>query len=321
MDVFFFEAFAEEQAALRRYLPEHIKAGFAWQTIQEYNCHDLPAPVVSVRTQSILPPEWAGALRGILTRSTGYDHIRKYCLANQNNASCGYLPLYCKRSVAEQAMLMWMALLRKLKKQTAQFYDFNRDGLTGQEAENKTLLVVGVGNIGGEIVKIGHGLGMRVLGVDLAQKYPGETYVNLKDGIGCADIIACAMNLTPENEGMFNYALLKKAPRGVIFVNVSRGEQSPSSDLLRLLREGHLGGVGLDVYAHEQELAVSLRARRSSTDPETAATLALVERDDVILTPHNAFNTSEAVERKSEQSVRQLLHLIEHGEFLWPMPS
>ena len=66
------------------------------------------------------------------------------------------------RAVAEQAILLVMALLRKLPQQTQQFPRFHRDGLTGHECAGKKLLVVGVGNIGSEVVRIGQALGMAV---------------------------------------------------------------------------------------------------------------------------------------------------------------
>ena len=134
-----------------------------------------------------------------------------------------------------------------------------------------------------------------------------------------ADIIVCAMNLTAGNNHYFNYHLLKQARPGVIFVNVSRGEQSPSADLRRLLEENHLGAVGLDVFNHESELANSLRDGRCSDDEEVANTLELAGRPNVICTPHNGFNTFEAVARKSRLSVKQVEHFLKHGEFLWPV--
>lgn len=217
-------------------------------------------------------------------------------------------------------MLLWMSLLRKLPQQMHSFTNFNRDGLTGQECENKTLLVVGVGNIGYEAVRLGKGLGMEVIGVDLAKKHSSVSYVSIEEGLSRADIIVCAMNLTSDNTNYFNYHLLKRAKPGVIFVNVARGELSPSADLLRLLDENHLGGVALDVYNKESELAVSLRAGRSSDDREVQATLALVKCRNVILTPHNAFNTQEAIDRKAGRSIQQVNHFLEHGSFIWPVP-
>jgi len=319
MDVCFFEAFEEETLAIRRFLPSTIKAGFTWKTIQEYELGALAAPIISIRTQSVIPRSWSGGLEAILTRSTGYDHIVRYREKSGTKAQCGYLPLYCHRAVAEQAMMLWMGLLRKLPQQMENFRVFHRDGLTGREAAEKTLLVVGVGNIGSEVAKIGQGLGMNVLGVDLEQRHDLVDYLSLEDGLAQADIVVCAMNLTPENLGYFNREVLNRAKPGVIFVNVARGELSPMRDLLYLLEQGVLGGVGLDVYNHESELAVSLRTGTPATHGEVQAVMALAERDDVILTPHNAFNTRESVERKALQSVQQLEHYMANRSFLWPV--
>jgi D-lactate dehydrogenase len=321
MQVFFFEAFEEEAEQIRHFLPDHIEAGFSWKTIQEYSAEALPAPIVSVRTQSAIPAEWAGQLDAILTRSTGFDHLIDYRQRTGVDVHCGYLPLYCNRAVAEQAMLLWMSLMRKLPQQMTNFRNFHRDGITGREAEKKTLLVVGVGNIGSQVARIGHGLDMNVLCVDIENKYPEEKYVSIDEGLPLADIVVCAMNLTEDNYGYFNYQRLSQAKKGLVFVNISRGEQSPSTDLLKHLEEGHLAGVGMDVYVNEKELAVSLREGRSSDDPEVQATLVLLEKPNVIFTPHNAFNTVEAVEKKAGESVEQLLYYLEHGHFYATIPE
>jgi D-lactate dehydrogenase len=129
------------------------------------------------------------------------------------------------------------------------------------------------------------------------------------------------MNLTPHNKGYFSYEVLRQAKRDVIFVNVSRGEFSPPSVLLRLLQEGHLGGVALDVYDHEPDLANALRSGEPSREPEVKAALALQSWANVILTPHNSFNTREAVDRKAAHSAQQLNHFVSKGRFLWPIPD
>lgn len=301
MDIHFYEAFEEEAAALRRHLPSQVRAGFTWKTIQEAGDPEPPAPLISIRTQSVLPPAWTGKVRGIVSRTTGFDHLVGVQIP------CAYLPHYCGRAVAEQAILLMMALLRKLPQQTGQFPKFLRDGLTGRECMGKKLLVVGVGDIGSEIVKIGIGLGMDVRGVDILQKYPFVTYGSIEESLSWADVIICAMNLTKENAAYFRYDVLKRARPGVVFVNVARGELSPTNDLVKLLDEGHVGGLALDVYENESALAVGLRSGKSG--------FPLLGRPNVILTPHNAFNTAEAVERKAEQTVQQVEHFLKFGQF------
>jgi D-lactate dehydrogenase len=319
VEVFFYEAFQEEAEYLARYLPGSVTAGFSWQTIQEHGGREPPAPLVSIRTQSRVPVSWAADLQGILTRSTGYDHLREFLQKSPVEIPCGHLPPYSTRAVAEQAMLMWMALLRHLPAQTESFHRFNRDGLTGRESLGKTLLVVGVGNIGYEVTLIGKGLGMRVLGVDIVRHHEAVEYVGIDEGLAAAGIIVCAMNLTSENRGYFSYDRLKQTRPGTVFVNISRGEQSPAADLLRLVEEGHLGGVGLDVFNHETELAASLRAGTTSSDAEVRSTLELGRHANVILTPHNGFNTVEAVDRKVRLSVEQVKQFLRQGTFRWPV--
>lgn len=314
MDVYFYEAFAEEERELRAALPATVTAGFTGKTIQEAGDARPPARLISIRTQSAIPATWHGALAGILSRTTGYDTVRGLPVP------CGHLPLYCHRAVAEQALLLWLALLRKLTEQVQHFATFNRDGLTGSECAGKNLLVVGVGHIGGEVVKIGTGLGMNVRRVDLL---PARADTGIADGLPWADIIVCSMNLTDQNAGYFNAARLRQAKRGAIFVNVARGELSPTADLARLLDEGHLGGVGLDVYDKEKELAVALRnaAGRGGDAAPTLPILELAGRANVICTPHNAFNTHEAVVRKSVQSAQSVVEFLKSGRFPWPVSS
>jgi len=306
MDVHFYEAFEEEAAALRRYLPSTVCASFTWKTIQESGDAEPPAPLISIRTQSVIPSAWVGKAKGIVSRTTGYDH-----LVGQK-IPWGHLPHYCGRAVAEQAILLVMALLRKLPQQIAQFPTFQRDGLTGRECVGKKLLVVGVGNIGSEVVKIGQALGMEVRGMDISPKHPSVSYVSIDEGLAWAEIIVCAMNLAKDNAGYFSYDTLKRARRGVVFVNIARGELSPTNDLIRSLDEGHLGALALDVYENEGALAVALRSGKSA--------FPLLGRPNVILTPHNAFNTTEAVERKAQQTAQQIGHFQKHGTFLWSPP-
>ncbi len=300
MDVFFYEAFAEEAAELRRLLPAEMRAGFTGQTIQEAGHAEPPARLISIRTQSRVPVRWK--LAGLVSRTTGYDHLTGLPFP------CGYLPLYCSRAVAEQAMMFWMALLRKLPAQMEHFATFNRDHLTGSECAGKKLLVVGAGHIGSEVVKIGRGLDMEVRRVDII---PDRSDTGIEAGLPWANIIVCAMNLTAVNAGYFDYRRLKQARPGVLFVNIARGELSPTADLVRLLDEGHLAGVALDVYEDESRLANAMRAGNAS--------FPLMGRPNVILTPHNAFNTAEAVERKSRQTIEQVVAFLREGRMLWPV--
>ena len=325
----FFEAFDEEERLLRGFLPDGMECFFTWKTIQESGLNFPPASIVSVRTQSLFPLEWADDISGVITRSTGYDHITEYRSSVGRDVAAAYLPDYASRAVAEQSMLLWIALLRRLELQRASFDTFHRDGMTGCELAGRSITVLGVGRIGSQIVDVASGLRMDVVGVDIAPCEICELrYLPLREGIERAEILVCALPLTRETRGMLDYETLKAFPQGAVFVNIARGEISPAKDILRLLNEGILSGAALDVYEYEKELATVLRDKvdpRGIADPaareSVLATLEMRRRDDVILTPHNAFNTIESVERKSEQTVRNLLAFLETGKFETPVVS
>ncbi len=326
----FYEAFEEEEKILRKVLPKEFKYLFTWKTIQESGHKSPPAKVISTRTQSKFPIEWADSLNAIITRSTGYDHVSEYLTQTGARISAAYLPEYAARPVAEQALMMWTALLRNLTVQRKSFETFHRDGLTGREIRNRRITVIGVGHIGGEIVDIAHSLKMKILGVDIKpraemKKQYGLKYVSLKEGLKNADIAICALPLTGITRGLLNYKILKVMPGNSIFINVGRGEVSPTQDLLKLLNEGILGGIGLDVYDFEKELASVLRGGKKLSDlkpgarESVAAVLKLMRDPKVILTPHNAFNTEESVERKSLRTAENLASYLKTGKFLTPI--
>ncbi len=317
--IYFYEAFEEEEASLRNFLPAHIDAGFTWKTIQEAGHNLPPAKIISTRTQSIYPEPWSDKLDGIISRSTGYDHLLAYRDETKAAFKMGYLPLYCNRAVAEQALMLILALLRKLSDQTRQFNTFERDGLSGYELRNKNLVVFGVGNIGYEMVKIGRGLEMNVFGVDIVKRQSDVEYITPLEGAKQSDIIVCAMNLTKENEKYFNKTFFENVKENLVFINISRGEISPSTVLLDCLERGKIAAAGLDVFDHEKSLSVSFRSGKVVNDEEVSAVQKMMAMENVIFTPHNAFNTFESVRRKSEQTVEQLIFFLENNKFKWPV--
>lgn len=320
LEIVFYEVFEEEEKALKKNLSPKIHARFVFKTIQECNEAFPPAKLISVRTQSRIPRSWVPHLTGVFTRSQGYDHLVSYRRAAGKNIACGYIKEYCSRAVAEQAVLMMMALLRKLKKQMVSFKEFSRDGLVGLECRGRRALVIGVGNIGIQITDIVKGFRMEVRGVDPRRKYKSVHYVSLKEGLPWADVVFCACPLTDQTKDMLNYAVLCRVKRGTILVNVARGEISPAPDLEKLLAQGALGGVALDVFDGEDRLADYLRGHRRHADREIRAIFKLRVRDNVVLTPHNAFNTQEALQRKARLSAEAVHCFLRRGTFPDPVP-
>lgn len=312
MNVYFYEAFKEEADALKSLIGNQLSYDLTDKTIQEAGHINPPARLISIRTQSIIPIDWANKLDGILSRSTGYDHLKKYLETIHIQLPCGHLEEYATRAVAEHAILLMMALMRRLPQQMIQFQHFDRDGLTGGECAGKNLLIVGMGRIGSEIAEIGAALGMNVRGVDIVRNNNKVRYCTKEEGISWADIIICAMNLTNENRGYFSYDILKQIKHGTLFINIARGEHASLSGLLKLVQEHHIGGLGLDVFEDEPNVAVTLRSGHTN---QTQTITALLQHPNVIFTPHNAFNTIEAVRRKSQFSVDEVLYFLKNKNF------
>jgi D-lactate dehydrogenase len=321
MKVVFYEAFSEEIEMLQKFLNSGIEAEYREGTIQSYPEKSPPSHLISIRTQSIIPTQWSEQLSGILTRSTGFDHLRKYLSQCDTKVSCGYLPEYCARAVAEHAILMVLSLLKKIRKQLSHFQTFNRNGLTGGECHQNKLLVVGVGKIGREIVQLAKGMGMIVKGVDLEEREKFVDYVSLEEGLAFSDTIVCALPLTNLTKNLLNYEKLKNVKKGALFINVSRGEVSPIEDLDQLINEGVLGGVAMDVFEEECDLAASLQDASSKGLTEYEKLIKKMQQhENVIFTPHNAFNTLEGLVRKSELSVLSIHEFVDTQKFPYDVP-
>lgn len=314
-DVIFYEAFAEEEVSLRHHLNKELKAEFRQNALQSYNDMTPPASLISIRTHSRIPQAWWSKVKGVLTRSSGYDHLKEFRHETKGTIPCGYLAEYSARSVAEHSITVLLSLFKILKKQIEHFNTFNRNGITCRDCHERNLLVVGVGKIGSEIVRLGKGLGMHVKGVDLVKRINDLDYVTLEKGIAWADAIICALPLTDLTAGLLNYNLLKHLKPRTIFVNISRCEISPLEDLSKLLKEGILGGIGLDVFEDEKALLPLLQNQSENPNAYQKLVLSLKDRPDVIFTPHNAFNTEESLERKSQRSCEAIELFLKTNRF------
>ncbi len=332
-DVAFYEVFAEEKELLQQFLPESSRYFFTDKSIQDCD-QELPvASVISIRTQSKIPTGWITQLTGIFSRSTGYDHLVNYFHAVERRISAGHLPRYAARAVAEHVFMVLLMLLRKIDRQREAVSRFHRDGLTGSELKGKTLAIIGVGNIGSEIAKMGFSLEMNLIGVDLIERDEIRqqyhlSYTDLFEAVSTADIIVCALPLTDLTYKMLDYEALKSVTAGTILVNAARGEITPPADLLRLLDENLLGGIAVDVYDEESVLGSYLRGEIDMDDIDSLdvkrsinSTLKLMKYPNVIATPHNAFNTKESTRRKAKQTAENIEHFLETGEFLTPIPD
>ncbi|MCL6647604.1 MAG: hydroxyacid dehydrogenase, partial [Chloroflexi bacterium] len=174
------------------------------------------------------------------------------------------------------------------------------------------------------------GFGMQVLAYDirphpLLAEVLGFSYVPLPDLLAQADIISLHVPATPETYHLIDREKLTLVKRGALLINTARGTVVDTEALLWALEEGILGGVGLDVIEGERAIA---EERVLLYEPVTATTLRqialfhlLLRREEVIFTPHIAFNSWEALGRIIDTTVENLLaFLAGHPQNVVPPP-
>jgi phosphoglycerate dehydrogenase-like enzyme len=162
-------------------------------------------------------------------------------------------------SIAEHAFGLMLILARNLhvamRNQGERRWD-RSVAHTMSDLHGRTLAIIGLGNIGRAIARLGRAFGMRVVGCRrTAQPAPfvDRTYPlsELRAMLGEADYVAVAAPLTPQTEGMLGPAEFAAMKRGVVYSNVSRGGVAQEQALLDALRSGQIAAAGLDVYTAE----------------------------------------------------------------------
>lgn len=256
-------------------------------------------------------------LKLVATLSTGFDHIDLVACREHGVTVCN-VPSYGENTVAEHALALLLALTRKIVPAVNQTRrgDFSLDGLRGVDLNGKTAGVIGTGRIGRHMIRMLRGLNMRVIAYDprpqseLATDY-GFTYVDLDELMKRSDVVTIHCPSTPETRHLINEARLRLMKPTAFLINTARGAIVETQALARALQENRLAGVGLDVV--EEECAIIderqlLRPQfQQSCDLRTVlADHILLNHPRVIITPHNAFNTQEALERILETTVKNI---------------
>jgi D-lactate dehydrogenase len=292
--------------------------------------HEIDADLFSedtlavIRTHSKITESIQTRLSGILTRSTGYDHLAE----NVGQIPTGYLPDYATSAVANYNLAAAYSLIRKIPESLKAMENFSRSGLTGEELESFRAGIVGLGRIGGATAERLRALGVRVLGNDInprthwAQKNNVD-YVELDELFSSCRIIFLTLPLTPLTRQMITYDLLQKLPAGSYLINSGRGEVLNHKGLLRAVDENIISGAALDVFNYESQLAGLLqnnqKTENENIQEELAAIETLIKDPRVIATPHNAFNTREALEKKVKRTVESIKIFQQTGQFPSPV--
>jgi len=267
-------------------------------------------------------------LKFIATRSTGYDHIDLEA-CKKRNILVSNVPSYGIETVAEHTFALILAISRKIIEsfERTRKGDFSLEGLRGFELKGKTLGIIGAGKIGRRVAEIAKAFGMRVIAYDVFKNYEearriGFEYVDLDYLLRNSDIITLHANLTKENYHMLNEDAFEKMKDGVIIINTARGALIDTKALIKYLKNGKVRAVGLDVLEgeslikEEAELLTKNKLEKEGLE-SLVANHILIEMEDkeknVIITPHNAFNSKEAVEEIKRVTLQNILSFINNN--------
>lgn len=248
------------------------------------------------------------ALKLVATRSTGYDHV-DLAAAKARGIAVANVPFYGENTVAEFAFALLLALSRRIidADERVRAGTFSPTGLRGFDLAGKTLGVVGTGHIGAHIIRMAQGFGMKVIGFDA---FPNAdlshtlsfTYVSLTDLLAQSDVITLHVPYNKETHHLINKENIGAIKKGAHLINTARGAVVETEALVEALKSETLAGAALDVLEEEGDLAdaTALLASPHPREGELRTMLEnhyLIDHPRVIVTPHLAFNTQEAVER------------------------
>lgn len=303
--IIFFEAENWEEGILKKTFQdiELVKEPLSEKNVKEFASAEIISIFIySKLTKDIL--EKMPHLKFIATRSTGFDHIdTKYCKTKHIEVS--NVPSYGVHTVAEQTFALILSLTRKiiLCVDRTKKGDFSIDGLEGIDLNGKTLGVIGAGKIGTTVMQIGISFGMHILALSHHHQIsdnPSIQFVDLDTLLKKSDIVTLHLPLTPETKHFIHKENIKKFKKGAYLINTARGGLIETEALMEGLEKGILAGVGLDVLEgemdikEERELLSSEFLKTGDVKIELLNHM-LMQKDNVLITPHNAFHTKEAV--------------------------
>lgn len=329
MTIAFFELEGWERKSLETQLKEHttsIVPG-TMETCTDPSAFSAEVAVIFVdsRVTGDLLDRFPN-LKLIATRSTGYDHI-DLAACRARGIRVAYVPGYGDHTVAEFAFGLILALTRNIYRaidQVKETQSFSTKNFRGMDLKGKTLGVIGAGRIGCEAIKIGKGFGMNVFAFDptpneAKARDVGFSYLPLRELLSISDVISVHCPHIPATHHLLNKETLSFVKPGAYLVNTARGGIVETEALVEVLRSGRLAGAGLDVLEEEAETKDEMKFLSSEPKLDDLKTVlanhALMSMPNVLITPHTAFNSQEALERILNTTIRNIEAFSSHEPF------
>ena len=243
-------------------------------------------------------------VKAIVLRCAGFNNVDiKAC---EGKLRVFRVPAYSPHAVAEHAMALLLTINRRTHKAYIRTRDFNfsLQGLAGFDLYGKTVGIVGTGIIGRVFADICKGFGMKILAYD---KFPnpdaGLDYVDLPELFAQADIISLHCPLTEETHHLINADTIAMMKKGVTIINTSRGALVDTEALINGIKEKKVGAACLDVYEEEGDFFYEDFSGHIVQDDKLVRLIAM---PNVIVTSHQAFLTSEALDNIAATTVNNL---------------
>ena len=295
-----------------------------WEYVEEpINADNLnpETEVISIFVTSSVTADVINALpklQLIACRSTGFNNV-DLAAAEARGITVVNVPSYGERTVAEYTFALLLSLTRKISLAAEHVDTGEQPHMMGTDLAGKTIGVVGTGRIGSNVVRIAKGFAMNVMAYD---PFPNEklaeelsfTYVSLDELLQKSDIVTLHVPYTGANKHMIDAVAFDHMKNGVIFINTSRGELADTAALITSLQSGKVAYAGIDVIEDEHLLSLHgeielLQTKKSLTQDylHSLELLALQKMPNVLLTPHNAFNTIEALGRINQTTADNIV--------------
>jgi D-lactate dehydrogenase len=249
-----------------------------------------------------------GGTQLVALRATGFNNVDLKA-AEELGMTIMRVSRYSPYAVAEFAVGMMLDLDRKIHRAFTRVREGNflLHGLIGFELHGKTIGIVGTGKIGSVLAHIMQGFGCLLLAYDVTENPEctklGVRYVPLKELLSKADIVSLHLPLTPETRHLINDENLSYMKPEAMLINTSRGALVDSRALIRALKKGHLGAVGLDVY--EEESHIFFEDLSDEIIPDDVI-MRLLTFPNALVTGHQAFFTEEAMAIITETTIQNI---------------
>jgi D-lactate dehydrogenase len=247
-------------------------------------------------------------LKLIATRSTGFEHIDAI-RCKERDIAISNVPVYGSKTVAEHVFALLLSIGHRMPEAIAraQRGHFSPFGLQGFDLADKTFGVIGTGAIGRHVIQIARGFDMNVVAFDVRPDEAfaaqgGFKYVSQDELLAVSDIVTLHVPSMPSTHHLIREETIAKMKTGVVILNVSRGDLIETSALIQALTTGKIAAAGLDVLPDEPMIREEAQLINSIFGNENelrtlVANHILLRMRNVIITPHSAFNTKEAVDR------------------------